>query len=84
MKVDQWEKLLETTWAASFFADLKPQILRPTLGNWDAVSYSGDEPPCLRRLDSNKKYPKDIVGEVHADGEIWSACLWELRADPRS
>lgn len=66
--------------AASFFADLKPQILRPTLGNWDAVSYSGDEPPCLRRLDSNKKYPKDIVGEVHADGEIWSACLWELRA----
>ena len=66
--------------AASFFADLKPQILGPTLGNWDAVSYSGDEPPCLRRLDSNKKYPKDIVGEVHADGEIWSACLWELRA----
>jgi len=66
--------------AASFFADIKPSILRPTIGNWDAVVYSGDEPPCLRRLDSNKKYPKDIVGEVHADGEIWSACLWELRA----
>jgi Zn-dependent metalloprotease len=66
--------------AASFFAEIKPSILRPTIGNWDAVAYSGDEPPCLRRLDSNKRYPKDIVNEVHADGEIWSACLWELRA----
>lgn len=65
--------------AASFFADTKPAVLRPTLGNWDAVAYSGAEPPCLRRLDSNKKYPKDMTGEEHADGEIWSACLWELR-----
>ena len=22
--------------------------------------------------------PKDIVGEPHADGEIWSAALWEI------
>lgn len=65
--------------AAAFFADTKPAVLRPTVGNWDAVSYSGDEPPCLRRLDSNKKYPRDMTGEEHADGEIWSACLWELR-----
>ena len=40
--------------AASFFAESKPQILRPTVGSWDAVAYSGAEPPCLRRLDSNK------------------------------
>ena len=66
--------------AASFFADVKPQALRPTMGNWDAVAYSGAEPPCLRRLDSNKKYPKDIKGEVHDDGEIWSSCLWEIRS----
>lgn len=66
--------------AASFFADIKPKDMRPTLGTWDAVAYSGAEPPCLRRLDSNKKYPKDLKGEVHDDGEIWSACLWEMRA----
>jgi len=66
--------------AASIFSDVKPLRMKPTIGNWDAVSYSGDEPPCLRRLDSNKKYPRDIVGEEHSDGEIWSACLWELRA----
>jgi Zn-dependent metalloprotease len=65
--------------AASFFSDVKPKELKPTVGNWDATAYSGDEPPYLRRLDSNKKYPKDLDGEVHDDGEIWSACLWELR-----
>jgi Zn-dependent metalloprotease len=65
--------------AASFFSDVKPKEMKTTLGNWDATAYSGDEPPNLRRLDSNKKYPKDLDGEVHDDGEIWSACLWELR-----
>jgi Zn-dependent metalloprotease len=66
--------------AASFFSDIKPKNMKPTVGNWDATAYSGDDPPYLRRLDSNKKYPKDLNGEVHDDGEIWSACLWELRA----
>jgi Zn-dependent metalloprotease len=66
--------------SASFFSDKKAASLKPTIGNWDAVAYSGDEPPCLRRMDSNKKYPRDIVGEEHGDGEIWSACLWEIRA----
>jgi hypothetical protein len=65
--------------AGSFFADAKPARLQPCVGSWDAVSYSGDDPPSLRRLDSNKKYPRDVHGEVHDDGEIWSACLWELR-----
>ncbi|HSP61538.1 MAG TPA: M36 family metallopeptidase [Pyrinomonadaceae bacterium] len=66
--------------AASFFSDVKPKAMKPTVGNWDATAYSGAEPPYLRRLDSNKQYPKDLRGEVHDDGEIWSACLWELRA----
>lgn len=65
--------------AASFFSDVKPALLKPTVGSWDGVAYSGAEPPCLRRVDSNKKYPKDITGEPHNDGEIWSACLWQLR-----
>jgi Zn-dependent metalloprotease len=65
--------------AASFFEKAKPNLLKPTIGNWDAVAYSGANPPCLRRLDSNKKYPKDVTGEEHDDGEIWSSCLWQLR-----
>ena len=65
--------------AASFFSDGKPAKLKPCIGTWDAVAYSGDDPPSLRRLDSNKKFPKDLNGEEHDDGEIWSACLWEIR-----
>lgn len=65
--------------AASFFADRKPARLQDCIASWDATSYSGDNPPSLRRLDSNKKYPRDMVHEVHADGEIWSACLWQIR-----
>ena len=36
-------------------------------------------PHCLRRLDEGKTYPTDLVGEVHADGEIWSQALWTIR-----
>ena len=36
-------------------------------------------PHCLRRIDGNKVYPDDVVGQVHADGEIWSRALWDIR-----
>jgi Zn-dependent metalloprotease len=49
------------------------------VADWDATSYSTTNPPCLRRLDGVKHYPENIVGEVHADGEIWSAALWQIR-----
>ncbi len=51
----------------------------PTLiGMWDATSYSDTDPPYLRRVDTDKCYPDDLVYEVHADGEIWSAVLYEI------
>jgi hypothetical protein len=65
--------------AGSFFNDAKPAHLQNCVGSWDATSYSKDDPPCLRRLDSKKLYPKDLDDEVHDDGEIWSACLWQIR-----
>lgn len=49
------------------------------LAEWDAVSYSSTTPPCLRRLDGTKHYPESVVGEVHDDGEMWSATLWQIR-----
>ena len=33
---------------------------------------------CLRRVDGDKTVA-DVVGEVHADGEIWSRALWDIR-----
>ena len=49
------------------------------VGEWDATSYDNGSPPCLRRVDGIKQYPVDLVGQVHADGEIWSATLWDIR-----
>jgi hypothetical protein len=49
------------------------------LAEWDATSYSSTNPPCLRRLDGTKHYPEDVAGEVHDDGEMWSAALWQIR-----
>ena len=65
-----------TSWAAG----------RPTstpeacVADWDAVSYTRAAPHCLRRLDGSKTYPSDVVGDVHADGEIWSRALWDVRS----
>ncbi|MEU3724236.1 M36 family metallopeptidase [Streptomyces sp. NPDC031705] len=47
------------------------------VADWDSVPYS-DAPHCLRRIDGNKVYA-DRVGEVHADGEIWSRALFDIR-----
>ncbi|MFC7383249.1 M36 family metallopeptidase [Sphaerisporangium rhizosphaerae] len=49
------------------------------VADWDSVSYTSAAPHCLRRLDGTKHYPQDVVGEVHADGEIWSSALYAIR-----
>jgi len=48
------------------------------VADWDSTSYT-TAPHCLRRLDGTKVYPGDVTGEVHADGEIWSRALWDIR-----
>ncbi|MEV6266863.1 M4 family metallopeptidase [Kribbella sp. NPDC051936] len=47
--------------------------------DWDSTSYTSTVPHCLRRLDAGKHYPESVVGEVHADGEIWSQALYDIR-----
>jgi len=49
------------------------------IGEWDATYYSAEMPPYLRRIDTLKRYPDDWVGEEHADGQIWSGALWQIR-----
>jgi Zn-dependent metalloprotease len=66
-------------WAGSVGAQLSGGFQDLCIADWDATSYSSTVPPCLRRLDGIKHYPEDIVGEVHDDGEIWSAALWQIR-----
>ncbi|WP_395362297.1 M4 family metallopeptidase [Streptomyces sp. YH02] len=47
------------------------------VADWDATGYS-EAPHCLRRIDGTKTYA-DREGEVHADGEIWSRALLDIR-----
>jgi hypothetical protein len=49
---------------------------RPCVADWDSVSYTSGPVHCLRRVDGTGHYPEDVAGEVHADGELWSAALW--------
>ena len=67
-------------WAGTLGAQLSNGFQDTCLAEWDATSYSSTTPPCLRRLDGTKHYPESVVGEVHDDGEIWSAALWQIRA----
>ena len=66
-------------WAGTVGAQLSGGFQDLCIADWDATSYSSTNPPCLRRLDSGKHYPDDLVYEVHDDGEIWSAALWQIR-----
>jgi hypothetical protein len=52
---------------------------QPCVADWDSTSYTPGPIHCLRRLDGTKHYPEDVEGEVHADGELWSAALWRAR-----
>jgi hypothetical protein len=64
-----------TSWATGT-PTLTPEAC---IADWDSTSYTSTTPHCLRRLDTTKVYPVDVVGEVHADGEIWSRALWDIR-----
>jgi hypothetical protein len=57
-----------------------PQFDEACIAKWDATSYDSNPANgiCLRRLDADLTYPADLVGEVHADGRIWSHALYDL------
>jgi hypothetical protein len=63
---------LAGSYAASIGTYLENWVMK-----WDGPFWSGM--PGGRRLDSAKSYPDSLVFEPHDDGEIWSACLWEIR-----
>jgi Zn-dependent metalloprotease len=70
--------------AASFFEARKPPRYRSSVMSWDGLLSglgSGDNPPCLRRVDSPHTYRNFRPGgDEHVNGQIWSATLWDVRA----
>jgi zinc metalloprotease ZmpB len=65
--------------AVTVSAHEAPTADEPCVADWDSTSYTASTPHCLRRVDGSKHYPEDLVNEVHADGEIWSRALWDIR-----
>ncbi|HEX8109730.1 MAG TPA: M36 family metallopeptidase, partial [Kofleriaceae bacterium] len=65
--------------AATVNAALTGEFQIVCIAEWDATFYAAGVPHCLRRLDSTKHYPGDKDGEVHDDGEMWSASLFQIR-----
>jgi fungalysin metallopeptidase (M36) len=65
--------------AGAYYARTSKGFQDECIADWDATSYSMENPPCLRLLRTGKQYPGSMEGEVHADGEIWSEFLWRLR-----
>jgi len=64
-------------WAVTNSVPVSKGFELPCVMDWDATSYTTDEPHCLRRTDTGKT-TDDIDGEVHDDGEIWSNALWDI------
>lgn len=72
--------------AASIGAHAGNNCSDTCIGEWMSVSSCReDEPNCLRRLDTDKKYPYPSDScTPHCNGEIWSATLWKIREYIRS
>jgi hypothetical protein len=66
-------------WAVTVSNVVAPTADPACVADWDAVSYTSGVPHCLRRVDRDLHYPDDLVGRVHADGQIWSRALWDIR-----
>lgn len=63
--------------AACYFSEENRGYNREAFGDWNGV---GMVLNCVRRVDGNKHYPEDFLGVMRcdADGEIWSAVLWDV------
>ena len=66
-------------WAVTVGTVIAPTSDPACVADWDSVSYTASAPHCLRRVDTNLRYPADLNGAVHHDGLIWSRALWDIR-----
>ena len=65
--------------AGTWFARTSGGFNDVCLMEWDSTSYRDGPQTCIRRMDVKKRYPDDLKNQVHADGEIWSTFLWQVR-----
>ena len=61
--------------AASFFSAVSDGFSDTIVFEWAG---SDDPEVATRPVNGNKRYPQDVMGDPHADGQMWSAALWEI------
>lgn len=63
--------------AACYFSEENDGFNREAVGDWNGINTVQHS---IRRVDNQKYYPENFldVGRCDADGEIWSAALWDL------
>ena len=66
-------------WAVTVSSLIAPTPDPACVADWDSISYTRTVPHCLRRVDTDLRYPEDLDGRVHHDGMIWSRALWDIR-----
>jgi hypothetical protein len=66
-------------WAVTVSSLIAPTPDPACVADWDSTSYTSKAPHCLRRVDTNLRYPQDLKGEVHYDGQLWARALWDIR-----
>ena len=66
-------------WAVTVSSLIAPTPDPTCVADWDSISYTRTVPHCLRRVDTDLRYPGDLDGRVHHDGMIWSRALWDIR-----
>jgi Zn-dependent metalloprotease len=71
--------------AASFFAQRKPENYQHCVMTWDGLLLGldmGYQPPCLRFVTNKLTYAdfRNLTDYEHENGEIWAATLWQIRA----
>jgi len=60
------------------FGDYWAFTARPA-GPWATCFADWDsEGTCLRRINTNKRFPANYVNQIHRDGEIWSRGLYDM------
>lgn len=62
--------------AARYVADEGFTFALGRIADWDGWG-SGCWPG--RRVENDKTYPDSMINQIHADGEIWSGALWDIR-----
>ena len=62
--------------AIAYFSDVSDGFGDLIYADWRGNRTRG--PNFGRDLDKGKVYPVDLIGNIHADGEIWSGAMWEI------